>query len=262
MRVGVESFVNKIGEVTLHQCNLIGNFTLFLVRAVRSLFTTRPQIHKFFSQANRIGVESSLIVMLTGLFTGMVFALQSYIGFQRVGGEQFIGAVVALAMVRELGPVLTGLMVTGRACSAIAAEIGTMRITEQIDALVTLRIDTFQYLIIPRILAGIAIVPGLAVFSMICGVGGGYIICVHVLGLSPEDYTSSIRTYVELSDITGGLIKSCIFGLVLTWVGTYKGFYTRGGARGVGQATTQSVVMSSIMILILNYFLTKMLESL
>jgi phospholipid/cholesterol/gamma-HCH transport system permease protein len=201
-------------------------------------------------------------VILTGLFTGMVFALQSYIGFQRVGGEQFIGAVVALAMVRELGPVLTGLMVTGRACSAIAAEIGTMRITEQIDALVTLRIDTFQYLIVPRILAGICIVPALTIFSMIFGIIGGYIICVHVLGLSPEDYTSSIRTYVELSDITGGLKKSCIFGLVLTWVGTYKGFYTHGGARGVGQATTQSVVLSSIMILILNYFLTKMLESL
>lgn len=262
MRIGVESFVNKIGEVTLRVCSLTGNFTLFLVRAVQSLCTTRPQIHKFFFQSNRIGVESSLIVVLTGLFTGMVFALQSYIGFQRVGGEQFIGAVVALAMIRELGPVLTGLMVTGRACSAIAAEIGTMRITEQIDALVTLRIDTFQFLIVPRILAGIFIVPCLTVFSMIFGIIGGYIICIYVLGLSPEDYTSSIRTYVELSDIRGGLIKSCVFGLVLTWVGTYKGFYTHGGARGVGQATTQSVVLSSIMILILNYFLTKMLESL
>ncbi len=262
MRVGVERFVNKIGETTLQLCSLIGSFSLFLVRAIRTLVTTRPQIHKFFFQSNRIGVESSLIVMLTGLSTGMVFALQSYIGFQRVGGEQFIGAVVALAMVRELGPVLTGLMVTGRACSAIAAEIGTMRITEQIDALITLRIDTFQYLVVPRILAGIAIVPCLTVFSMICGVVGGYIVCVYVLELSPEDYTNSIKTYVELSDIRGGLIKSCIFGLVLTWVGTYKGFYTHGGARGVGQATTQSVVLSSIMILILNYFLTKMLEAL
>ncbi len=262
MRVGVERFVNKIGEATLHLCSLIGNFSLFLVRAARTLVTTRPQIHKIFFQSNRIGVESSLIVMLTGLFTGMVFALQTYIGFQRVGGEQFIGAVVALAMIRELGPVLTGLMVTGRACSAIAAEIGTMRITEQIDALVTLRIDTFQYLVVPRILAGVAIVPCLTVFSMICGVVGGYIICIYVLELSPEDYTNSIKSYVELSDITGGLIKSCIFGLVLTWVGTYKGFYTHGGARGVGEATTQSVVLSSIMILILNYFLTKMLESL
>ncbi len=258
----LERFVNRIGFLTLDLCRQIGSFALFFFQIVKTTFTTRPHIYKFFFQSNRIGVDSSLIVMLTGTFTGMVFALQSYIGFQRVGGEQFIGAVVALGMVRELGPVLTGLMVTGRACSAIAAEIGTMCITEQIDALITLRVNTFQYLIVPRILAGIAIVPCLTVFSMICGIIGGYVICVHVLELSPEDYVSSIRTYVELSDITGGLIKSCIFGLVLTWVGTYKGYHTHGGARGVGLATTQSVVLSSIMILILNYFLTKMLEQL
>ena len=137
---------------------------------------------------NTIGVESFNIIMLTGLFTGMVVALQSYIGFQRVGGEQFIGAVVALGMVRELGPVLTGLMVTGRAGSAIAAEIGTMRITEQIDALRTLRIDPFQYLIVPRIVASTIMSPCLTAFSMVFGVLGGYLVCVHMLELSPEDY--------------------------------------------------------------------------
>ena len=262
MRVGVVSFIDAVGAYTLNVCTFLGKFTLFLTRAIRTIFTTRPQIGKFFYQANRLGVESIVIVVLTGSFSGMVFALQSYIGFQRVGGEQFIGAVVALGLIRELGPVLTGLMVTGRAGSSIAAEIGTMRITEQIDALVTLRIDTFQYLIVPRILAGIAVMPCLAVFAMIFGIIGGYIICVHVLLLSPEDYTTSIRTYVELSDIRGGLIKAAVFGLILSWVGTYKGFYTRGGARGVGESTTQSVVVSSIMILITNYFLTKMLEQL
>lgn len=208
----------------------------------------------------RIGVESLVIVILTGTFAGMVFALQTYIGFKRVGGEQFIGAVVALGMIRELGPVLTGLMVTGRAGSAITAEIGTMRITEQIDALETLRIDTFQYLVVPRILAGTIILPFLTVFAMICGVIGGYIICVHVLELSPEDYTTAIKTYVELNDISGGLTKACAFGLILSWVGSYKGYLTRGGAKGVGIATTQSVVTSSILILIANYFLTKLLE--
>ena len=257
MGVGViERFVNSVGLATLSMCALIGNFTMFLFRAMRSLFSSRPKITKFFFQANRVGVESALIVILTGTFTGMVFALQSYIGFQRVGGEQFIGAVVALGMIRELGPVLTGLMVAGRAGSAITAEIGTMRITEQIDALTTLRIDTFQYLIVPRILAGISILPCLAVFSMIFGIAGGYVVCVHVLELSPEDYINSIKSFVELADITSGLIKSCVFGLILTWVGTYKGFYTHGGARGVGKATTQSVVLGSIMILITNYCLT------
>jgi phospholipid/cholesterol/gamma-HCH transport system permease protein len=256
----IEQGVNAVGKVALHLCAITGNFTMFLVHTVRCFLTTKLKIKKFFFHSNRIGVESSIIVILTGSFTGMVFALQSYIGFQRVGGEQFIGAVVALGLVRELGPVLTGLMVTGRAGSAIAAEIGTMRITEQIDALETLRIDPFQYLIVPRILAGIVILPCLAIFAMICGIIGGYFVCVHVLELSPEDYINSIKNFVEMADIRGGLIKSAVFGLVLTWVGTYKGYYTHGGARGVGQATTQSVVMSSIMILILNYFLTKMLE--
>lgn len=255
-------FVNWIGSVALHVCEKTGQFTLFLFKAFRILFTRRLKFKKTFEAMNRIGVESFTIVVLTGSFTGMVFALQSYIGFQRVGGEQFIGAVVALGMIRELGPVLTGLMVTGRAGSAITAEIGTMRITEQIDALKTLRINPFQYLIVPRILASTFILPCLALFSMITGIIGGYVVCVHVLELSPEDYISSIKSYVELADIRGGLIKSCAFGLILSWVGTYKGYFTRGGARGVGIATTESVVLASIMILISNYFLTKLLEQL
>jgi phospholipid/cholesterol/gamma-HCH transport system permease protein len=255
-------FINFVGRSTIQLCNSLGTFALFLFRAAYVLVTTKLKFTKTLAQVSLIGVESFTIIVLTGTFAGMVFALQSYIGFQRVGGEQFIGAVVALGMIRELGPVLTGLMVTGRAGSAIAAEIGTMRITEQIDALVTLRINTFQYLVIPRILAGLSIVPCLALYAMIFGIVGGYIVCVHILQLSSEDYVNSIRTYVEMSDIRGGIIKSCIFGLILTWVGTYKGFYTQGGARGVGISTTQSVVVSSIMILIANYFLTKMLEQL
>jgi phospholipid/cholesterol/gamma-HCH transport system permease protein len=258
----IAPFIDLIGRKTINLCTTIGRFTLFLTKSIQVLFSTRLKVKKCFYNMNRIGVESFNIVALTGSFTGMVFALQSYIGFQRVGGEQFIGAVVALGLIRELGPVLTGLMVAGRAGSAITAEIGTMRITEQIDALRTLRINIYQYLVVPRILSGVIILPCLAAFSMIFGIVGGYMICVHVLELSPEDYVNSIKTYVELSDITGGLTKACVFGLILTWVGTYKGFYTRGGARGVGIATTQSVVLSSIAILITNYFLTKMLEQL
>lgn len=256
------AFANSVGRFTLHVCEIVGNFTLFFAHAVKTLFTTPIRLHKVFVQMQRIGVESLTITVLTGSFTGMVLALQSYIGFKRVGGEQFIGAIVALGMIRELGPVLTGLMVTGRAGSSITAEIGTMRITEQIDALRTLRVNSFQYLIVPRILGGTVIMPFLTVFSMICGVIGGYVICVHVLELSPEMYISNVKRYVELSDIRGGLIKSSCFGLILTWVGTYKGYHTSGGARGVGISTTQSVVLSSMMILISNYFLTKLLEQL
>ncbi|MDP3889169.1 MAG: ABC transporter permease [bacterium] len=263
MRVAVIiPFINFIGRTAIYVCNSLGRFSLFLAQAIRVLVTTKLKVSKCLYQMNRIGVESLNITILTGSFTGMVFALQSYIGFQRVGGEQFIGVVVALGMIRELGPVLTGLMVTGRAGSAIAAEIGTMLITEQIDALRTLRINTFQYLVVPRMIAGTVMLPCLAAFAMLCGIIGGYLICVYVLELSPEEYVNSIKNFVELADIRGGLIKSAAFGLILSWVGTYKGFYTSGGARGVGIATTQSVVMSSIFILISNYFLTKMLERL
>ena len=257
----VLQLINVIGQITINLCNQLGRFGVFLAHAFYTLLTTRPKIRKLLTQMNHIGVESFAIIVLTGLFTGMVFALQSYIGFQRVGGEQLIGTVVAMGIIRELGPVLTGLMVTGRAGSALAAEIGTMRISEQIDALTTLRIDTFQYLVVPRMLAGLIVMPCLAVFSMVFGIAGGYFTCVHLLHLSPEDYINGIKN-IQLSDITGGIIKSCVFGLIMAWVGNYKGFYTRNGARGVGIATTQSVVTGSIMILIANYFLTKMLEQL
>jgi phospholipid/cholesterol/gamma-HCH transport system permease protein len=258
----VLAFVDAIGYMTLSMCDKVGRFVVFLVKALQTLFTTKLKYHKTFVQMRRIGVDSLTIAVLTGTFTGMVLALQSYIGFQRVGGEQFIGSIVALGMVRELGPVLTALMVTGRAGSAITAELGTMNITEQIDALKTLRINPFQYLVIPRIIGGTLILPFLTIFAMMCGILGGYMICVHVLGLSPEDFTNSIKTYLELTDIRDGLIKALCFGFILTWVGTYMGSKASGGARGVGQSTTQSVVTSSIMILVSNYFLTKLLAQL
>ncbi len=254
--------VDSIGRYAIGICGALGAFFLFLWKTITTLFTTKLKVSKLFNQMERIGVDSLSVVVLTGATTGMALALQAYFGFKRVGGESFIGAIVALGLIRELGPVLTGLMVTGRAGSSITAEIGTMRITEQIDALKSLRINTFQYLIVPRLLASTIILPFLAIFTMICGIIGGYIVCVNVLGLSPDDYITSIRTYTEMADIRGGLIKSCVFGFILAWVGTYKGYRTIGGARGVGRATTSSVVTASILILIMNYFLTKMLENL
>jgi phospholipid/cholesterol/gamma-HCH transport system permease protein len=213
-------------------------------------------------QIERIGIGSLSIVILTGTFTGMVFALQSYIGFSRLGGQQFIGTVVALGMARELGPVLTGLMVTGRSCSAIAAEIGTMRITEQLDALWTLRINIFSYLIVPRIVATILMLPCLTLFAVFCGVLGGGALVTYVLHQSPTLYIASIVQYAQLGDLLSGLIKATFFGFILGWVGCYKGYYTHDGARGVGRATTEAVVLSSILILIANYFLTKLLDGL
>ncbi len=250
------------GSCALGGVAALGRFVLFFLEALRVLLTTAPRMSRICFQMYEIGVTSFTIAVLTGSFAGMVFALQSYVGFQRVGGHQLIGAIVALGIIRELGPVLTGLMVTGRAGSAIAAEIGTMKVTEQIDALRTLRINVFQYLVVPRLLAGTLIFPFLTLFAMICGIAGGYFTCVYVLGLNAEDYMTSIRGHVTLFDITGGLVKAATFGFILTIVGTYKGYHACGGARGVGTATTQSVVASSVMILISNYFLTKLLERL
>lgn len=206
-----------------------------------------------------IGVDSLMISILTGTFAGAVLALQSYTGFKRYGGQEFMGPFIALSMTRELGPVITGLMVTGRAGSAIAAEIGTMQITEQIDALKTLNINPLQYLAVPRVLAGAIVLPFLTICSMLCGIIGGYFIAVHALGLNGQQYITGIEKYLEFSDIRNGLIKSGAFGLILSWVGAYKGFYAHGGARGVGTATTQSVVMGSILLLAANYFLTALL---
>jgi phospholipid/cholesterol/gamma-HCH transport system permease protein len=254
--------LNIVGTYAIHAYVNTKRFIFFLSHTIYIGFTQSLKPQALLQQIERIGIDSLNIVILTGTFTGMVFVLQSYIGFSRIGGEQFIGSVTALAMVRELGPVLTGLMVTGRACSAITAELGTMRITEQIDALITLRINTFSYLIVPRILAGILILPCLTLFSSICGIIGGYFVITNVLNLSGEQYIANITQFCKLNDIVGGLIKSAFFGLILTWVGCYKGYYTHGGARGVGKATTQAVVLSSTMILIINYFLTKFLDHL
>lgn len=253
--------INFLGRSTMDLMDMVGAFFLFLFMTFKTLFTTRLNTEQLFIQMKRIGVDSFVIVFLTGLSTGLALALQTYIGFHRFGIEEFIGTVVTLGMTRELGPVLTGLMVTGRAGSSMAAELGTMQITEQIDAIKTLCINPYQYLIVPRIVAGIIILPFLAVISMLCGIIGGYIYCVYVVELNAESYISSIHQYVELSDINGGLIKSSFFGLILTWVGAYNGYITRGGALGVGISTTRSVVLGSIFILISNYFLSSFLHT-
>jgi len=248
-----------LGSTTLSLCTAIGRFMLFFYGTVRNIFCAPLRVSKIFEQMNRIGIHSLLIALITGAFAGAVLAYQSFEGFRKFGGENLLGSIVALSMTRELGPVLTGLMVTGRAGSLIAAEIGTMRITEQIDALRTLGINPFQYLIIPRILGATLIMPFVTLFAMMAGISGGYLVSVHFLGLTPDGYISHIKEITHASDIIGGLIKAAVFGLILSSVGCYKGYYASGGARGIGIATTQSVVAGSILIIIANYFLAMVL---
>lgn len=250
------SLCNFIGASVLHGCSWLGAFGAFFSKLVITIWRTRPHIKNSLHQMETIGIGSFPIVAMTGYFTGAVLALQSYAGFKRFGGQDFIGPVVALSMIRELGPVITGLMVAGRSGSAIAAEIGTMRVTEQIDALTTLSINPFQFLIVPRILAGILMLPCLSLFSTVCGIFGGYCIAVYIVGLSDYQYFVHIQKHVGIFDIISGLIKACCFGFIFSFIGTFKGFYARNGSRGVGKATTQSVVLGSILILLANFLLT------
>jgi len=220
----------------------------------------RPfEVGEWFRQMVRLGVDSIPVVFLTAMFTGMVLALQTYIGFQRVHAENFVGSVVALAMLRELSPVLVGLMVTGRVGSSMAAEIGTMRVTEQIDALEALATDPVHYLFVPRVIAGIVMLPFLVVLGDALGIGGGYLVAVKLMGANPVVYESNTYQYLEMSDIWSGLVKAAAFGLILTLTGCVRGYYTTGGAEGVGRATTAAVVSASLIILFSDFFLTKLL---
>lgn len=255
----ITDLINLVGIQTLEVCDRIGQYAQFVFKIMVVFCTKRLKVSKLITQMENIGVDSFVISVLTGVFAGAVLTLQTYSAFVKFGSENMIGPVVAVSLTRELGPVLTGLMVTGRCGSGIAAEIGTMRITEQIDALETLCINVFQYLMIPRVFAGIIILPFLTMFSMFFGILGGYVIYVYWFGLNPIDFIDGIKNFLELSDITGGLIKSSVFGFILTTIGSFYGYYTHGGAKGVGISTTQCVVSASILILISNYFLALML---
>jgi len=210
-------------------------------------------------QMEFVGVKSIFVVVLTGIFAGGVLALQSHHGFRLFGAETLVGSTVALAITRELGPVLTALMVNGRAGSAMAAELGTMRVTEQIDALYVMATNPVKYLIVPRIIAGLVMLPVLTIVADFLGILGGYFVGVILLKINSGMFVANMIEMVELGDIFHGLTKSVFFGLILTHIGCYKGFYTTGGAEGVGKATTQAVVLSSVLILISDYFLTSIM---
>jgi phospholipid/cholesterol/gamma-HCH transport system permease protein len=214
---------------------------------------------EWLRQMVRVGVDSIPVVVLTSMFTGMVLALQTFIGFRRVHAEQFVASVVSLAMLRELSPVLVGLMVTGRVGSSMAAEIGTMKVTEQIDALKALATEPVQYLFVPRVIAGTVMLPFLTVIGDFLGIYGGYIVAVKLMHTNPVVYQQNTYQFLALNDVWSGLVKAAVFGLILTLTGCVRGYYTTGGAEGVGRATTNAVVSASLIILLSDFFLTKIL---
>jgi phospholipid/cholesterol/gamma-HCH transport system permease protein len=252
-------FFDRFGRAFIRLFEQTGLWFRMLWRAMT--WAVRPpfEVHEWLRQMVRLGVDSIPVVFLTAMFTGMVLALQTYNGFQRVHAENFVGSVVALAMLRELSPVLVGLMVTGRVGSSMAAEIGTMRVTEQIDALKALATEPVHYLFVPRIIAGIVMLPFLVILGDALGIGGGYLVGVKLMGANPFIYEQNTFQFLQMKDIWSGAIKAAVFGLILTHTGCVRGYYTSGGAEGVGRSTTNAVVSASLIILLSDFFLTRVL---
>jgi phospholipid/cholesterol/gamma-HCH transport system permease protein len=245
-----------VGRVVLVFLARLGNLSLFVGNIFKAFATPKIYLYAILKQVIEIGYYSLPVIGLTAIFTGAVLALQSYDGFSRFNAESSIASVVVLSITRELGPVLAGLMLAGRVGAAIAAEIGTMRVTEQIDALYTLNTDPFKYLVLPRVLAGITVLPILVIIADIIGVFGGYLVSVYKLGFSPYIYLKNTADFLESWDVVSGLIKAAFFGFIVTTMGCYHGYISGRGAQGVGKATTDAVVSASILILLSNYIIT------
>jgi phospholipid/cholesterol/gamma-HCH transport system permease protein len=253
---GPAATVDHVGRIVLENVEELGRILLLFLSALSWMVRPPLKARQILKQMEFVGVKSIFVVVLTGTFTGMVMALQGYHGFRMFAAESLVGSTVALGMTRELGPVLTSLMVTARAGSAMAAELGTMRVTEQIDALSVMAVNPVKHLIVPRLIAGFLMVPLLTVVSDFVGILGGYFVGVHLLHINSGAFMKNIYKYLDLNDIYNGLVKAACFGLLMALIGCYKGFNTRGGAEGVGRATTEAVVLASISILVSDYFLT------
>jgi phospholipid/cholesterol/gamma-HCH transport system permease protein len=234
----------------------LGSITLLAKEAVTSLCAFRVAWRDFLFQVYFIGVKSQSVVLITGAFTGMVLAAQTYLQFHKVKMDTAALAVVSVSMCSELGPVLTGLMVAGRVGAAMAAELGTMRVTEQIDALRTLATHPVDYLVVPRLLALHLALPLLTVEAICVGIAAGWVVAVGLYGIDPAYMWYNMLRYTDSAEVVIGLIKALVFGGIVALIGCYKGLYCGEGAQGVGRATTEAVVYSSITILITNFFLT------
>ncbi len=244
----VENFLLELGRFT----QLVGR--LFA-------WTPRPpyDVRELFRQMVRVGLGSIPVVLLTALFTGGVMALQTFTVLRRFNAESYVGTLVALSMVRELAAVLSSLIVAGRSGSAMGAELGTMRVTEQIDALEVMATDPVHYLVVPRVWATVLTLPLLVVLADALGVAGGYLVSVPLMGANPISYLHASFQFMDLKDLFSGLIKAAVFGFLIAVIGCQQGFYTTGGAEGVGRSTTKAVVLASIAILISDFFLTRLL---
>ncbi len=250
------SLFRRLGRFSLDFAQETGRATLFLLEALRQAFLPPYRGRRFLDEMYFIGCKSLIIVFLTAAFTGMVLALQGYYMLRKYGSESALGSAVALSLIRELGPVLAALMVSGRAGSAITAEIGIMRITEQLDAMDTMGVNPLQYVVTPKILAGLISMPLLTAIFDVVGILGGFAVGVLLLGVSSGSYFSGMVQSVVSLDINGGIVKSLVFGLTIMAVACFQGYFTERGAEGVSHATTRTVVVSAVLVLAWDYVLT------
>ncbi len=249
----------SIGTAVLDVLQETGDMFLFLGRTLYWTFTPPLKVNRVVRQIGFMGARSTALIVLTGAFTGMILGLQIYYTLQKFGAEAYLGPAIALSVIRELGPVLSALMIIGRAGSALSAEIGIMRITEQVDALESMSLSPFRYLMVPNMLAALVSFPLLGAIFNVVAIYGGYLIGVKLLGLSAGTYFSGIKDFVGYKDIRDGMIKSLCFGVIMIWVSCYKGYNTGHGAEGVSRATTTSVVMASTLVLVWDYFLNSVM---
>jgi len=251
--------IHSLGRWTLDLIARLGSVIIFFMHVCYAAWKYPIKWASVVRHIHFIGVQSISVILVTGISSGSALALQCYIGFYRVGAEHVISLIVALGLARELAPMLTSLMATGRAGSAMAAEIGSMRISEQIDALRTLCIDPLAYLIVPRMIASIIAVPLLTLIALLFGMIGAYVFCVYIVNIPSGIFAANIAAGAHMSDVVGGLIKSSCFGLIMAWISCYYGYNAQSGARGVGVATTDTVVVGSICILVANYMLSALM---
>lgn len=253
-----ESFLRALGRPLVGFVINTGYFARFVAKSVYNCFIPPFYFNIFGKQFMNIGFYSMPVVCLTTLFAGMVIAIQTYSGISKYGAESVVASVVLISVTRELAPVLSALMVAGRIGAAMAAEIGTMRVTEQIDALVTLSTNPFRYLVAPRVWAAVLVMPLLVLFGDVIGIFGGYLVAVYKLDFNPANYINNTVNNLEMIALFIGIIKGAVFGFIIAVMGCYYGYRSGGGAQGVGEATTNSVVTSSILILIFNYVITEL----
>lgn len=253
------SILGRVGRFATDQVTGMGRMFRFFIEAILLAFRPPAKIYLIVHHIKTIGVDSLSVVALSGFFTGMVMGFQGYYSLRKFNAESFLGSASALGLLRELGPVLSAFMVTGRTGSAMAAELGTMRATEQIDALDSMAINPIKYLVTPRIIASLIAMPLLTAIFDVIGIFGSYLVGVSLLGVSSGSFFAGMENSIVFHDVWSGFVKSVSFGLIITWICCYKGFHAPPMATGVSQATTESVVLSFVMILVWDYFLTSIM---